>query len=438
MSDASLPQAPLEIAGQVARDLVAEFALPLVRVWILEPPEPQTGILLLAATETLGPEGGFGGMREDAVMRHLAAARPAPDVIATPSDSPSFARPLPGGSFLGLPIIDGEQRFAFIEVFTAGPLDFALAAELEKRANELAAVFFSARMTTALEGARRGRILIADDDAGIRALIRRLLSVQGFEVVDVANGLQAYECARKERFDLILIDWMMPVMDGPTATAKLKADPVTREVPVVMLTSQSRVDDKVIALEAGAQDFITKPFHSRELVARIEQQLRWRKLLTADVASAQREGPIESHVDLSDIAPASGDLWTQAVEASHLGKHREALALFLQEAEENDREERYPRAAIAYRSASVEAGNLRHLDLANKLLRLAGKMCLCWAETATESKSVQEAYLNAARAFLTAGNLKLAKKSVDFASSIESILGDDRPAQLPASGTRRV
>jgi CheY-like chemotaxis protein len=204
-----------------------------------------------------------------------------------------------------------------------------------------------------------------------------------------------------------------------------------------MLTSQSRIDDKVIALEAGAQDFITKPFDSRELVARIEQQLRWRKLLTAEVTENPPTTPAAS-LDLSDIAPATGDAWLEAIEAAQLGKHREALALFLQEAEQCDRAEHYPRAALAYRSASVEAGNLRNLDLSNKLLRLAGKMNLCWAETSTDGKSIQEAYLSAARAFLTAGNLKLAKKSVDFASSIESVLADDRPPPLTPLGKRPV
>ncbi|HXF32992.1 MAG TPA: response regulator [Candidatus Acidoferrales bacterium] len=438
MSDAVSSRAPLAVADQVARDLVTEFALPLVRVWLVEPPDVECRLLLLAATATLEPNAMYGGMREDSVALLMRARRPAADVITTPAESPRFSTPLPDGSFLGLPIVDGDQRFAFVEVYTNGPLGLGLAGELEKRTNELAAVLFSARMTSELEGAPRGRILIADDDAGVRTLVRRLLTAQAFEVIDVSNGMLACERAREEPFDLILLDWMMPVMDGPSATAKLKADPQTRGIPIVMLTSQSRIDDKVTALEAGAQDFITKPFDSRELVARIEQQLRWRRLLADDVAGApEPDGPAHAALDLSDIVPATGDLWTQAVEASQLGKHREALALFMQEAENCDRSEQYPRAAIAYRSASIEAGNLHNLDLSNKLLRLSGKMYLCWAESATESKSIQDAYLNAARSFLTAGNLKLAKKSVDFASSIESVLADDRPPPLVPLGKRR-
>jgi len=438
MSDAAFARAPLEIADQVARDLITEFDLLLVRVWLLEPPDAERGVLFLASTATAKPDVAFGGMHEQDVARILQGAHPAPEMIADPGDNLRFSKPLPHGSFLGLPIVDGDQRFAFIEAYFEGALGLALAAELEKRVNELAAVLFSARATKELEGARRGRILIADDDAGICALVRRLLTAQGFEVVEVSNGMAAYERAREESFDLILLDWMMPVMDGPTATAKLKADPQTRGIPVVMLTSQSRIDDKVVALEAGAQDFITKPFDSRELVARIEQQLRWRKLLTADTAESPPEPEGAVALDLSDIVPGTGDIWMQAVEAAQLGKHREALALFMQEAEHADRDEQYPRAALAYRSASVEAGNLRNRELSNQLLRLAGKMYLCWAESATDSKSIQEAYLNAARSFLTVGNLKLAKKSVDLASSIESVLSDDQPSQLTPLGKRSI
>lgn len=436
----TLPAGPLEIADQLARDLVAEFELPLVRVWLLEPPDLERGILALAATATLQPGAAFGGMTEVNVARVLGAQNPATEMITTPDDSVRFSKPLPAGSFLGLPIVDGDQRFAFVEIYTPGALGLALATELSKRANEIVGTLFSASVCKELDGPGLGRILVADDDPGIRAVVRRLLTAKGFEVVDVSNGLLAYERAREEPFDLILIDWMMPVMDGPTATAKIKADPRTRRVPVVMLTSQSRIDDKVIALEWGAQDFITKPFSSRELLARVEQHLRWRKLLTADLADP-RDGSADSvtaPLELGHFEPATGDAWTKGMEASQLGKTREALALFMQEAEQCDRDKQYPRAALAYRSASIEAGRLHNLDLANKVTRLAGKMYLCWAESATDSTGAQEAYLCAARSFMAAGNLKLTKKSVDLASSIASVLADDRPPPLTPLAKRRV
>jgi hypothetical protein len=187
--------------------------------------------------------------------------------------------------------------------------------------------------------------------------------------------------------------------------------------------------------------------------------MRWRKLLSAETdgqavvaqttgAPANAPGatgvlPDAPHAPKGTSAPETpieltpamltGDVWTKAVEAAQLGKHREALALYLHEAERCDNAKMYPRAAIAYRSASVSAGQMRNLDLSNKLLRLAGKMYLSWAETSQDTKAIQEGYLNAARCFLSAGNLKLAKKSVDFAHSFESVIADDRPPPLAAT-----
>jgi DNA-binding response OmpR family regulator len=85
---------------------------------------------------------------------------------------------------------------------------------------------------------------------------------------------------------VILMDWMMPVMDGRAAVERLKADVETRGIPIVMLTTQSEIEERVVALEAGVQDFLTKPFDPRELLARIEQQMRWRKMLAVDANTA--------------------------------------------------------------------------------------------------------------------------------------------------------
>jgi DNA-binding response OmpR family regulator len=92
-----------------------------------------------------------------------------------------------------------------------------------------------------------------------------------------ANGQLAYDAVRRDGADVILLDWMMPVMDGPTAVAHLKANRDTRAIPVVMLTAQTDHDERAVAFNAGVQDFLTKPFDTRELVGRIEQQLRPRR-----------------------------------------------------------------------------------------------------------------------------------------------------------------
>jgi DNA-binding response OmpR family regulator len=218
------------------------------------------------------------------------------------------------------------------------------------------------------------------------------------------------------------------VMDGRETVARLKADASTRDIPVVMLTGQSQVDDKVAALEAGVQDFITKPFDSRELVARVEQQLRWRRLLSDadETADSAPVAPVDITMPAA-AADAGGDLWTRATEATALGKHAEALTLFVLEAETSEEKNRFPRAAIAYRSAAVEAGRQQKLSLSNKLLRLAGKMYLCGAEATNDVRAIQDGYVNAARCFLSAGNLQMAKKSIDFASSYDSVLSDAIP-----------
>lgn len=432
----TVSRAPLHVVEESAREIVAALGVASVRIWLTEPPDRPDGTPILAATATAQPNVSYGGMLEGCVRDQMRLRAPAPLLLAETAADQRFSGSLPPGGFLGLPIVASDVRYGYLEVYGDSAVSFSQAAEVEARAASLATLLSSARATTDAESSDRGRILIADDDPGIRSLVKLLLVRRGFEVTDVANGLLAVETCRRIKPDLVLIDWVMPIMDGREATTKMKADPQTRHIPIVMLTSQSRIDDKVAALEAGAQDFLTKPFDSRELVARVEQQMRWRKLLTADIdiappplAPTNAPAPPDASAPL-DPATFTGDTWARAVEASQLGKHRDALALYLHEAERCDEGKQYPRAAIAYRSASVSAGQMQNLDLSNKLLRLAGKMYLCWSETTQDTRAIQEGYLNAARCFLTAGNLKLAKKSVDFAHSFESVISDDRPSSL--------
>jgi DNA-binding response OmpR family regulator len=134
--------------------------------------------------------------------------------------------------------------------------------------------------------ASRGTIVIADDDPATLLLLWQTLSKAGFTVRAFENGKLACDAVLREQPDVVLIDWMMPVLDGRAAVEKLKADPQTRGIPIVMLTSETDIADRVTALEAGVQDFLTKPFDSRELLARIEQQMRWRKMLAVDANAA--------------------------------------------------------------------------------------------------------------------------------------------------------
>ena len=124
-------------------------------------------------------------------------------------------------------------------------------------------------------------IVIADDDPEMRAMLGHVFRRAGFIVHAFENGAQACAAALDLHPDVVLIDWMMPVMDGPTAAGILRAEPATARIPIVMLSGQSTVDECIHALETGVQDFLLKPCNLRELLARIEGQIRWRELLLA-------------------------------------------------------------------------------------------------------------------------------------------------------------
>lgn len=132
----------------------------------------------------------------------------------------------------------------------------------------------------------RGSIVLAEDDTATRMLLCQLLTRAAFAVRAFENGQLACDAVGREQPDVILLDWMMPVLDGPGAVAVLKSDARTRGIPIVMLTTQSQIEERVCALEAGVQDFLTKPFDARELIARIDQQMRWRKVLAVDANEA--------------------------------------------------------------------------------------------------------------------------------------------------------
>jgi two-component system phosphate regulon response regulator PhoB len=118
--------------------------------------------------------------------------------------------------------------------------------------------------------------VVAEDDAATRMLLCRLLERESFMVYPVDNGKRACEEVRLRRPDLILLDWEMPVLDGRRAAELLKADADTRSIPIIMLTTHKQIEDRSLALAAGVQDFLVKPFDAGKLVACIDQQLRRR------------------------------------------------------------------------------------------------------------------------------------------------------------------
>lgn len=100
------------------------------------------------------------------------------------------------------------------------------------------------------------------------------LTREGFHVLAAANGLESLKMIQKSRPDIVILDWMMPEMDGLEVCRRLRQDPDLNRIPVIMLTAKSDTLDKVLGLEMGADDYLTKPFHVRELIARIHALLR--------------------------------------------------------------------------------------------------------------------------------------------------------------------
>jgi two-component system alkaline phosphatase synthesis response regulator PhoP len=120
----------------------------------------------------------------------------------------------------------------------------------------------------------RSKILIVDDEMDTLLPLKRSLEDENYKVVEVHNGYDAITKAKTEMPDLILLDLMLPGMDGCEACEKLKKESVTQNIPIIMLTAKSYVRDKVKGLEVGADDYVTKPFNLSELKARIKSVLR--------------------------------------------------------------------------------------------------------------------------------------------------------------------
>jgi PleD family two-component response regulator len=125
------------------------------------------------------------------------------------------------------------------------------------------------------------RILIAEDEPHIRHVLKIQLEGAGYEVVTAEDGIKALEEVGRALPDLILLDIMMPKMDGYEVCRRLKTDFRTSKVPVIMLTAKSTENDKVSGIEIGANDYLTKPYSSKELLARVKNLLQW--------SSAERE-----------------------------------------------------------------------------------------------------------------------------------------------------
>ncbi len=139
------------------------------------------------------------------------------------------------------------------------------------------------------------RILVVDDEEDILELVRYNLAREGYHVAGTLSGEDALKKARFEAFDLIVLDLMLPGIDGLEVTKKLKANEKTRHIPIVMLTAKGEEADIVTGLELGADDYITKPFSPRVLIARVRTALRRKTVKAEDDTAVVQIHELEIH-----------------------------------------------------------------------------------------------------------------------------------------------
>jgi DNA-binding response OmpR family regulator len=133
------------------------------------------------------------------------------------------------------------------------------------------------------------RILVVEDETNIRELVALHLKLENTLPIEVADGIAALDLARAEKFDLIILDLMLPGIDGVTLCRAIRRDSPNSQTPILMLTARQEESDKVLGLDSGADDYMAKPFGVRELMARVRALLRRR---TAVQSGSSDEGPL--------------------------------------------------------------------------------------------------------------------------------------------------
>lgn len=159
-------------------------------------------------------------------------------------------------------------------------------------------------MTTATDR-RAHRVLIVEDEPGLAESVRYALETEGFEVSTATTGLSGLEMARRSAPDIVLLDLMLPEMSGLDVCRQIRS---SSDVPIIMLTAKDSEADKVSGLELGADDYMTKPFSMRELIARVRAHLRRaaKTGLLAESNEVLRGGPIELDID-AHVARVAGE-----------------------------------------------------------------------------------------------------------------------------------
>jgi two-component system alkaline phosphatase synthesis response regulator PhoP len=144
----------------------------------------------------------------------------------------------------------------------------------------------------------RQRILVVDDDKEVVRLMRAYLEQAGYDVLVAYDGETAVHTLRREKPDLVLLDLMLPDRDGYDITRLVRADPTLAHIPIIMLTARIEDTDKIIGLEIGADDYVTKPYNPREVVARVRARLRSQESFQPRVL---RAGGLEMDIERREV-----------------------------------------------------------------------------------------------------------------------------------------
>ncbi|TQJ54635.1 response regulator transcription factor [Streptomyces sp. NBC_00080] len=153
------------------------------------------------------------------------------------------------------------------------------------------------------------RVLVADDDRAVREAVERALELEGYDVVTAGDGVEALVLARRESFSALVLDVMMPHIDGVAVCRVLRAD--GDRTPVLLLTARAGIPDRANGLDAGADDYLPKPFEVPELLARLRALLR-RAVLTASPASPAERNKEGAEGDAVEEGSPSGDVLRMA------------------------------------------------------------------------------------------------------------------------------
>ncbi|MBS5883974.1 MAG: response regulator transcription factor [Clostridium sp.] len=147
-------------------------------------------------------------------------------------------------------------------------------------------------------------ILVVDDEKDIREIIEIYLINEGYNIVLASDGIEALEKLKKEKIDLIILDIMMPKLDGIRTCLKIRED---KKMPIIMLSAKSEDSDKILGLNIGADDYIIKPFNPLELVARVKSQLR----RVTSFSEAKEINDEEIYIDGLRINKANREVWVE-------------------------------------------------------------------------------------------------------------------------------